>query len=536
MSIASHGHAFQIAAVVLYFTGMVAIGWFAYLKTKNNLDGYLLADRGLAPWVAALSAGASDMSGWLLMGLPGAIYLSGMDKSWIMIGLIVGAWMNWKLVAPRLRSYTEVADDAITIPSFFEKRLHDQSRILRITCGVIILVFFTFYVSSGMVASGKFFNSAFGVNYHVGMLIVAGVTMLYTLMGGFLGASLTDVAQGLLVVTALVAVPVVGVIELGGVGTTIDLIRDVDPSVPSFFAGSSALGIVSAAAWGLGYFGQPHIIVRFMALRSPADAPTARRIGIGWMIMCALGAVGTALVGIAYFNVYAGKKPADAETVFLVMSQVLFHPFVAGLVLAAVLAAIMSTISSQLIVCSSALVEDLYKLVAHKRGLRPLSDSAYVRFGRIGVLAIAVIAVLLALSPSNSILDLVAFAWSGFGSAFGPAIILSLFWRRFTTAGALTGIVVGAVVAFAWGQSSLNAHLYGIVPAFATSFTTAIAVSLMTARSDPDVIDAEFDEAPALARAPPPVGCGRDRIRLMRRQPRSSPLATWVTWISLEPA
>mgnify|MGYP002682860902 CR=1 FL=1 len=203
---------------------------------------------------------------------------------------------------------------------------------------------------------------------------------------------------------------------------------------------------------------------------------------------------------------------------------------------AAVLAAIMSTSSSQLLVTSSALVEDLYKLVAHKRGLRPLSDSAYVRFGRIGVLAIAVIAVLLALSPSNSILDLVAFAWSGFGSAFGPAIILSLFWRRFTTAGALTGIVVGAVVAFAWGQSSLNAHLYGIVPAFATSFTTAIAVSLMTARSDPDVIDAEFDEATALARAPPPVGCGRDRIRLMRRQPRSSPLATWVTWISLEPA
>ncbi|GAB10551.1 sodium/proline symporter [Gordonia araii NBRC 100433] len=501
MPASTNGDAFQLAAVILYFAAMVAIGWFAYLRTKDDLDGYMLADRGLKPWVAALSAGASDMSGWLLMGLPGAIFVSGLDQSWIMIGLVVGAWLNWRLVAPRLRSYTEVADDAITIPSFFEKRLHDRSRMLRVTCGVTILVFFTFYVSSGMVASGKFFDSAFGVDYTVGMLIVAGVTMLYTLVGGFLGASLTDVAQGLLVVTALIAVPVVGIVDLGGVGVTVDQIRDVDPSLLSFFAGGSLLGIISAAAWGLGYFGQPHIIVRFMALRSPADAPTARRIGIGWMVLCALGAVGTALVGIAYFNVHAADKPADAETVFLAMSQVLFHPFIAGLVLAAVLAAIMSTISSQLIVCSSALVEDLYKLVAEKRGARPLADATYVRLGRLGVLTIAVIAVVLALSPSNSILDLVAFAWSGFGAAFGPAIILSLFWRRFTTAGAMTGIIVGAVVAFAWGQSFLDDHLYGIVPAFAASVLAAIAVSLNTERSEPEQIDAEFDEAARLARS-----------------------------------
>jgi sodium/proline symporter len=285
-SLATEGRGFQYAAVVLYFAIMVGIGYYAFLKTKDNLDGYMLADRGLKPWVAALSAGASDMSGWLLMGLPGAIYLNGMDKSWIMIGLIVGAWLNWKFVAPRLRSYTEVADDAITIPSFFERRLHDTSRMLRIVCGVTILVFFTFYVSSGMVASGKFFDSAFGLDYTVGMLIVAGITMLYTLIGGFLGASLTDVAQGLLVVAALVAVPVVGVIELGGIGATMDGIRDVDASLLSFFAGGSVMAVISAAAWGLGYFGQPHIIVRFMALRTPADAPVARRIGIGWMVLC----------------------------------------------------------------------------------------------------------------------------------------------------------------------------------------------------------------------------------------------------------
>lgn len=502
-SLATEGRGFQYAAVVLYFAVMVGIGYYAFLKTKDNLDGYMLADRGLKPWVAALSAGASDMSGWLLMGLPGAIYLSGMDKSWIMIGLIVGAWLNWKFVAPRLRSYTEVADDAITIPSFFERRLHDTSRMLRIVCGVTILVFFTFYVSSGMVASGKFFDSAFGVDYTVGMLIVAGITMLYTLIGGFLGASLTDVAQGLLVVAALVAVPVVGVIELGGIGATVDGIRDVDTSLLSFFAGGSVMAIISAAAWGLGYFGQPHIIVRFMALRTPADAPVARRIGIAWMVLCGLGAVATALVGIAYFNAHASEKPADAETVFLAMSQVLFHPFVAGLVLAAVLAAIMSTISSQLIVCSSALIEDLYKLIAEKRGAQPLADKTYVRLGRLGVLTIAVIAVLLAISPSNSILDLVAFAWSGFGSAFGPAIILSLFWRRLTTPGAMAGIITGGVVAFIWGRTALDDHLYSIVPGFIASLVVAIVVSLNTQRTDPEEIDAEFDAAVALANGTP---------------------------------
>lgn len=489
----------QLAAVILYFACMLGIGYYAYRKTRDDLDGYMLADRGLKPWVAALSAGASDMSGWLLMGLPGAIYASGLVESWIFIGLIAGAWLNWKLCAPRLRAYTEVADDAITIPSFLGRRLHDSSHVLRIVCGVIILLFFTFYVSSGMVASGKFFDESFGVNYTAGMLIVAGITMLYTLFGGFLGASLTDVAQGILVVVALIAVPIVGIIELGGIGAAIDGVQAVDPARLSLVSGGSALAIISAAAWGLGYFGQPHIIVRFMALRSPGDAPTARRIGIGWMVLCGLGAVGTALVGIAYYG--TANKLSDPETVFLALSKVLFHPFIAGLVLAAVLAAIMSTISSQLIVCSSALVEDLYKLVAQRAGWRELAPTTYVRFGRLGVLAIAVIAVLLALSPSNSILALVAFAWAGFGSAFGPTIILALWWRRLTTPGALAGIIVGAAVAYIWGQTSLHDTMYEIVPGFIASFVAAILVSLATGRTDPDEIDAEFTEAVELANA-----------------------------------
>ncbi|TWS22710.1 sodium/proline symporter PutP [Tsukamurella sputi] len=493
---------YQTVAVALYFAAMLYIGWSAYRKTRDNLDDYMLAGRGLKPWVAALSAGASDMSGWLLMGLPGAIYAKGLVESWIAIGLTIGAWLNWKFVAPRLRSYTEVAGNSITIPSFLEHRLRDRSRSLRIVCGLIILVFFTFYVSSGMVAAGKFFDSTFGVQYIHGMLIVAVVTMVYTLFGGFLGATLTDVAQGLLMLAALVAVPIVALIEVGGPSVTVDTVNSVNPDFFSLFAGGTALGIISAAAWGLGYFGQPHIIVRFMALRSPQEAATARRFGISWMVATALGAIATAFIGIAYFALHPEKAPKDPETVFLVLAQILFHPFVAGLVLAAVLAAIMSTVSSQLVVCSSALVEDLFKIFAEKSGRdSQISDKTYVLLGRLGVLIVAVIAVLLAIDPSDSILELVGFAWAGFGSSFGPVVLLALFWRRLTAAGALSGLIVGAAVAFVWGQWPPFA-LYEIVPGFAANLVVAIGVSLATYKPD-DAVDAEFDEASRLAERQP---------------------------------
>ncbi|WP_167132831.1 sodium/proline symporter PutP [Paramicrobacterium chengjingii] len=489
---------FQTIAIVLYFAGMLTIGWFAYRKTKNNLDEYMLAGRGLNPGVAALSAGASDMSGWLLMGLPGAIYISGLVEAWIAIGLTIGAWLNWKFVAPRLRAYTEVAGNSITIPSFLEHRLRDKSRALRIVCGVIILVFFTFYVSSGMVAAGKFFESSFGVNYVWGMLLVAVITMIYTLFGGFLGATLTDVAQGLLMLAALIAVPIVAVINAGGPSTVVDTIVDIDPNLLNLVSGGTALGIISAAAWGLGYFGQPHIIVRFMALKSPQDAKAGRRIGIGWMILTVVGSIATALIGISYYH-NTGGAPTDAksgETVFLDLAQVLFHPFIAGLVLAAVLAAIMSTISSQLVVTSSALVEDLYKMVAEKTGgVARIKEKTYVTFGRLGVLVVAIIAVLLALNPSKSILDLVGFAWAGFGSAFGPVILLALFWKKLSNWGALSGLISGALVAYLWGQfgatwfgaESWVAQTYEIIPGFIVNLLVAIVVSLMTFKPNDDV-------------------------------------------------
>ena len=488
---------YQVIALAIYFVAMIAIGLWANSK-NNSLDDYVLGGRQLSPTVAALSAGASDMSGWLLMGLPGAVYLSGLSQAWLAVGLTIGAWCNWKFVAPRLRSYTEVAGDAVTVPVFLSNRLKDTKRVLRIVSGVVILVFFTFYVSSGMVSGGLFFKSSFGQEYHTGMLLLAGITVFYTLFGGFMGASYTDMVQGLLMLAALIAVPVITIIDLGGVGPVVESISQVRPDALSIFAGTTFAGIVSSLAWGLGYFGQPHIIVRFMAMRTPADAKSGRRIGISWMVLTVFGALSGAFMGIAYFARHPEASltnPETAESVFLDLSQILFHPLVAGLILAAVLAAIMSTLSSQLIVCSSALVEDLYGIFSSKK----LSASKSLWLGRAGVAIVALVAGALAWNPNSSILQLVAFAWAGFGSAFGPTVLLSLYWRKLTTQGALASMITGAVVAFAWGQSPLKSVLYEMVPGFASALLVAIIVSLVTYKKN-QVIDEEFDRAVELAK------------------------------------
>ena len=503
---------YQLLAIGVYLVAMLAIGYFAFKRT-SDLDDYMLAGRGLRPGVAALSAGASDMSGWLLMGLPGAIYVSGLIEAWIAIGLTIGAWLNWKFVAPRLRSYTEVSQNAITVPSFFEKRLKDKTHVLRIASSVIVLVFFTFYVSSGMVAAGKFFQGSFGWPYLAGLATVALVTLTYTLFGGFLGATLTDVAQGILMFAALIAVPVVALIQTGGIEAAAEGIREVNPEALNLFAGFGegnnliwALGIFSTAAWGLGYFGQPHIIVRFMALRTPHDAKAGRRIGIGWMVLTASGAIATALIGIGYFAGDPAKELTDPETVFLLMSQIFFHPFVAGLVLAAVLAAIMSTISSQLVVCSSALVEDLYNIVG-----REATPKKQVMLGRTGVLVVAVVAAMLALDQNSTILDLVAFAWAGFGAAFGPLVLLSLYWRKLTATGALAGMLVGATTVFVWGNiPALADAMYEIVPGFILNLVVTVVVSKMTYKPNA-VIEEEFSlmehqVSPKAARPEPVAG------------------------------
>lgn len=496
--------AFYIVALVLYFGAMIGIGLYAFKKTTGGED-YMLGGRQLHPFVAALSAGASDMSGWLLMGLPGALYMGGLVEAWMAIGLIVGAGLNWIFVAPRLRQYTQIAGNAITVPSYFGNRLHDRTNILRIAAGLIILVFFTFYVSSGMVAGGVFFQSMFGGPYVTGMLLVGGVTILYTLFGGFLGASYTDVVQGLIMLLSLLLVPITAMFVVGGPSAMFESVREVNADFGSLTSGGTFIGIVSAAAWGLGYFGQPHIIVRFMALRSSRDAKYGTVVGMTWMILCVAGAVFTALAGLAFFQQNQDAVLTDStngESVFLDLSQLLFHPLIAGVLLAAVLAAIMSTISSQLIVTSSALVEDLIGGFGAR-----LSDGAKLWGGRIGVLVVSVISLLLALDPNSSVLALVGFAWAGFGAAFGPIVLLSLFWRRLTMAGAAVGMVAGAVVSFVWGQSwgaedqPLDVilglfgeeHLYEIIPGFLVCLVLAVLISLVTPQPEPEAME-EFDD------------------------------------------
>lgn len=485
---------YQVISMIVYFLAMIAIGLWAYKRT-SSVDDYMLGGRQLNPAVAALSAGASDMSGWLLMGLPGALYASGLVEFWIAIGLTVGAWINWKVVAPRLRSYTEVSNNSITVPSFLDSRLRDKTHALRITAGVIILFYFTFYVSSGMVAGGTFFEGAFGFDYRWGMLIIAGITVFYTLVGGFLAVSYTDLMQGIMMVMALVLVPLVGIFEAGGFGEMLDKVEAVDPALLDPFAGATAIGLISAVAWGLGYFGQPHIIVRFMALRNPREAKSARRIGIGWMALSVVGALGTAMVGIAILGHDSPQLP-NPEQVFIVMGQILFHPLIAGFMLAAILAAIMSTISSQLLVSSSALIEDVYMTFTKKR----LSRKTGMMLSRASVTAIAILAAILAINPSDTILNLVAFAWAGFGAAFGPTIILALFWRKLTASGALAGMIVGAITVAVWGNIDGGIFdLYEIVPGFIFNLIVAIAVSLMTYKPNP-VIQTEFEAAATLAR------------------------------------
>ncbi|MGE7946151.1 sodium/proline symporter PutP [Lysinibacillus sp. NPDC093688] len=484
---------YQLLAIIIYMIAMLGIGWYAFVKTTNLTD-YMLGGRSLGPAVTALSAGAADMSGWLLMGLPGAIYLSGIVEAWIAIGLTIGAYLNWLLVAPRLRAYTQIANDSITIPSYLDNRLHDSTKLIRIASGIIILIFFTFYVSSGMVAGGKFFDSSFGYEYHTGLLLVSAVVVAYTLFGGFLAVSYTDFLQGLIMFIALISVPLFGLFLTGGIGDTIASIKAVNPEHLSLLpATATAAAIISSLAWGLGYFGQPHIIVRFMAISSVKETKQARRIGIGWMMLSLFGAIATALVGVAYYEQNAGELK-DAETVFIVLGQLLFHPFIAGIMLAAILAAVMSTISSQLIVTSSALVEDIYKALFNKTA----DDKHYVFTGRVAVLVVAIIAAILAWNPDSSVLDLVGFAWAGFGAAFGPVILLSLYWRKLTNYGALSGMVAGAATAFVWGKIKFLADtLYEIVPGFVVCLIVAVIVSILTYRPNKDIED-EFNRTEVL--------------------------------------
>ncbi|MFF0827727.1 sodium/proline symporter PutP [Brevibacillus sp. NPDC003359] len=477
-----------LTSIIVYMAGMLLIGYYAYKRTSNLTD-YMLGGRSLGPTVTALSAGASDMSGWLMMGLPGAMFAQGLSSSWIAIGLTLGAYANWLYVAPRLRSYTEVANNSITIPAFLENRFGDGSRMLRLVSALVIMIFFTFYVSSGLVSGGVLFENTFHLSYQTGLWIVGLVTIAYTLFGGFLAVSWTDAVQGLIMVIALILVPLVTVLTAGGLSESLTEIHAVDPSLLDIFKGTSLLGIISLFAWGLGYFGQPHIIVRFMAITSTSEIKKARSIGMGWMIFSVAGAMLTGLAGIALYS-KQGWTLSDPETIFIQLGTILFHPLITGFLLAAILAAIMSTISSQLLVTSSSLTEDIYKTFLN----RSATDKELITIGRLSVLLVSVVAFLLALNKNDTILDLVGYAWAGFGASFGPVILLSLYWKRMNKWGALAGMVAGALTVIIWTRFDvLKDFLYEMVPGFAISLLAIVVVSHMTSKPSNEVT-AQFDE------------------------------------------
>ena len=471
-----------------YFALMIAIGFYAWRKSAANAQGYMLGGRDLGPAVTALSAGASDMSGWLLMGLPGAIYTQGLAAAWIGIGLTAGAYANYRLVAPRLRTFTQLANDAITIPDFLEERFADATRTLRLFAALVIILFFTLYCSAGMVAGGKFAVSALGLDYTSGVALATGVVVIYVLFGGFLAVSLTDFVQGCIMFAGLVIVPIVAIGAIGGWGqiapslALAETARGMAPgTLSSLFAGTTLIGIISTAAWGLGYFGQPHIIVRFMAIRNVADLPTARRINIIWMSISLLGAIATGLIGAAW-AARGNPAPGDPETIFILFARILFHPLVTGFLLAAILAAIMSTISSQLLVTASSLAEDLWRGIIR----RDASERQVVAIGRGAVLVVAIVAALLAMNPDSSILSLVSNAWAGFGAAFGPVILFALRWRGTTRSGALAGMITGAIVVIGWIAMGWSTALYEIVPGFIAASLAIWLVSKVTAKVPAD--------------------------------------------------
>ncbi|MEI7188656.1 sodium/proline symporter PutP [Dickeya dianthicola] len=480
-----------LVTFLVYIFGMVLIGLMAYRAT-NNFGDYILGGRRMGSVVTALSAGASDMSGWLLMGLPGAVFLSGISESWIAIGLTIGAYLNWTWVAGRLRVHTEINHNALTLPDYFSHRFEDKSKLLRVISALVILVFFTIYCASGIVAGARLFESTFGMSYDTALWAGAAATIAYTFIGGYLAVSWTDTVQASLMIFALILTPVIVILSVGGITPSLAVIEAKSPANLDMFKGLDTIAILSLLGWGLGYFGQPHILARFMAADSHHTIRNARRISMTWMVLCLAGAVTVGFFGIAYFTgnpTQAGNVSQNGERVFIELARLLFNPWIAGVLLSAILAAVMSTLSCQLLVCSSAITEDLYKPFLRKNA----SQKELVWVGRAMVLLVSVIAIALAVNPENRVLGLVSYAWAGFGAAFGPVILISLLWPRMTRNGALVGMMVGAATVIIWKQYGwLN--LYEIIPGFLLSCAAIVVVSLL-GRAPSATVTARFHQA-----------------------------------------
>lgn len=445
----------------IYMIGMLGIGFYFYFKT-DDLSDYVLGGRGLGPGVTALSAGASDMSGWLLLGLPGLMYSDGLVGSWIAVGLFIGAYLNWHFVAKPLRVYTQHLNDAITIPDYFSNRFKDNKNALRIITAIVILVFYTLYTSSGLVGGAKLFEATFNLDYSTALIIGSFIIVSYTFLGGYNAVSWTDFVQGILMMLALVVTPIVVLYDIGGVNEAIKIIKLHDAKMLDIFRGSSLIGIISLLAWGLGYFGQPHILVRFMSIRDEDEMHRAKAIGMSWMGLSIVGSLAVGFFGFVYV-IANGVDLNDSEKIFITLSQLLFNPWITGFLLAAILAAIMSTIDSQLLVSSSVLTRDIYHAIFRENA----TDKELVWVGRSTVIFIALIAWYISTDENSSVLQLVAYAWAGFGAAFGPLIILSLYNKNITRVGAIAGMLVGSLTVIIYKNLEGGIFdIYELLPGF----------------------------------------------------------------------
>lgn len=489
-----------ILAFVIYLGCMIGIG-VIFSRKSSNMSDYFLGGRGMNSWLTALSAQASDMSSWLLMGLPGAIYLSGLGEAWIAVGLGIGTYLNWLFVAKRLRKYSAVANDSITIPEYFQNRFDSKGSALKVTCAIIIFIFFLIYTASSFNAAAKLLNTVFGIKYSLGLTIGVIVIMVYTFLGGYFAVVWTDFFQGMLMFFALLIVPI---ITYGIVSADFSQIVHSVPGNPQYMsfthgADGSAYSwqyIVSNLGWGLGYFGMPHILVRFMSIKSSDMIKKSRIIATVWVVITLIASVMVALTGYAYMSgtgLEIFTDAAGSETIFMLLVSKLTPGFIAGILLCAIVAAIMSTSDSQMLVTASAVSNDIYKTIFNKNA----SDKQLLLLSRIAIIAVAAIAYVLALNPDNSVMSLVSYAWAGLGAAFGPAMVLSLFWKRMTMSGALAGMISGGATVVIWKEylgkfllvDAGGNVLYELVPAFAISIICIVVVSLISKTPSQKVLD-----------------------------------------------
>ncbi len=474
-----------IIAFCLYLLVVVGVAIYAYMLTKN-LSDFVLGGRSLGGPVAALSAGASDMSAWLLLGLPGAIFIFGLNQIWLPIGLTIGAYVSWKTLAYPLRVFSELANDSLTLPAFLDNRFFDESGIIRSLLALVTLGFFAFYTASGLVG-GAMLLQRFGLDYTYALLLGTGIIVAYTFIGGFLAVSWTDFFQGTLMFIFLLVVPMMAMNQLDGWQATYATVSATDTNLTNPFYKLDFLLFINLMAWGLGYLGQPHILVRFMAVRDLESIPLARRICVSWMSLSMLGAVLCGFVGIAFFK----QQNIHHESIFIVFSQTLFSPWLSGLLFAAILSSIMCAIDSQMLASSSALTEDIYRRLIRKNA----TQKELMLLGRLAIIVIAIVAVILAWDPDSTVIDLVSFAWAGLGAAFGPCVVLALFWRRMTKWGAVSGICIGTLSVILWRLGSGGIfELYEIIPGYFLGTLSIVIVSLLGSKPS-EKITQQFDNA-----------------------------------------